>query len=314
MIHMLALGKSEVRLLQTLQREEKTGITGLAEKMALSISRASELVGSLKEKGFVEVERRKKQKLVFFASNKHAQLTEDLLGRFDYMDFSNLLSGGALGVLYALEEEQSVKDIADALGAYRASTHRILKRFMERGVVKKRNARYSLNPDFKGLNEIAREAMYYLRRKRVQELSLGAAIVWEGFQEFIARAPGARESGGFRLTGPSKLGDYGVPLIAPKADYYFYSERKERIDLYDVIVHTLLIDPKSTRYITYLLIVLVKSGADEKSLRERAKAYGVAGEAGALLNFIKEKGRIKRKHFPSWSEFKKKALNYGVEV
>jgi Mn-dependent DtxR family transcriptional regulator len=309
------LGKSEVRLLQTLQREgEKITISSLSRKMGLSPSWASELVGSLREKGFVEVERRKKKKLVFFAGTKHAQLMEDLLGRFDYMDFSGLLSGGALGVLYALDRERSVKDVAYVLGTYRASAHRILKRLMERGVVKKRDAKYSLNPDFARLNEIARETVYYSHRKRAMKLSPGATIVWEDLREFVAKAPVAKESKGFHLTGPSKLGDYGVPLLAPRANYYFYSERKERADLYDVVVHTLLIDPRSTRYITYLLIVLAKSKVDEKSLLERAEVYGVTEEARSLLDFIRTKGKVRGEYFPTWAEFSEKALSYGVEV
>ncbi len=309
------LSKSEISVLRTLQREEeKITISRLSKKVGLRLPWVSELVSSLREMGFVEVERRKKEKLVYFASTKRAELMEEVLGKFDYMDFTGLLSGSALGVLFALDRERSVKDIAYALGVYRASTHRILRRLMERGVVKKRDARYSLNPDFAKLNEIAKETVYFLHRKKAQELSPGATIVWWGFQEFIIKAPVAKEIGGVHPTGPSKLGDYGVPLLVSRANYYLYSKRMERIDLYDVVVHTLLIEPKSTRYITYLLIVLAKKEVDEKSLVERAEDYGVAEAARALLNFLKTKGKVRGEHFPTWGEFREKALSYGVEI
>jgi predicted transcriptional regulator len=312
MIHML--GGSEVRLLQVLQKEEKIAVSRLSEKMGLSLSTASELVASLRRKGFVEVERRGKKRLVSFASAKHAQLMKDLLGRFDYMDFSHLLSGKAFDVLYVLDRERSAGEIASAIRAYRASVYRVLGRLMERGVVRKRDARYSLNPGFAGLSEVSKEAVSYHHRKKALELSPSAVIVWEGLREFIARAPSARGVRGFHLTGPSRLGDYGIPLLSTGSDYYFYSEEKDGVDLYDVVVHTLLIDPRSTRYITYLLILLAKAGVDERSLLERAEAYGVAREARSLLGFLNTRGRVRGEHFPTWGEFSEKAKGYGVEV
>ena len=313
MIHML--GKSEVKLMQILKRKgERITISSLSESMGLGLPRTSELVSSLREKGFVEVKRRKKKKLVSFSETKHAQLIEDLLGRFDYMEFSSLLSGTALDVLYALDKEQSVKDLTRTSGTHRVNAYRVLRRLMERGVVKKRDTKYSLNPAFARLNEIAKETVHYIHRKRARELSAGATIVWEGPQNFIAKAPITKETKGFHLTGPSKLGDYGVPLLATKSNYYFYPEKRGGIDLYDIAVHTILIDPKSTRYITYLLILIAKNEVKEEPLLKRAEIYGVVQEAKSLIDFVKTKGKVREEHFPLWSEFSEKALSYGAKI
>jgi DNA-binding MarR family transcriptional regulator len=309
------LGKSEIRLLQTLQKEgEGVTISTLSQSMGISLSRTSEMVDSLRRKGFVEVERINKKKLVSFADTKHAQLMKDLLGRFEYMDFSSIISGDAISVLWVLDRERSVKEISSISGVSRANIHRVLKRLMEKGVVRKKDSKYSLNLDFVILNEIAKEMVHYLHRKKARKLSPQATVVWEGLREFIVKAPAAKEHKGFHLTGPSKLGDYGVPLLLTDTSYYFYSEKKEGVDIYDVVIHTLLIDPKSTRYITYLLILLAKNRVDEKLLLKRAEEYGAAKEAKALINFLKSRGRHRAKHFPTWEEFSEKAIGYGVAL
>ena len=309
------LGKSELKLLQTLQKGgEGAPISTLSQRLGVSLSRTSELVDSLRRKGFIKVERVNKKKHVSFADTKHAQLMRDLLGRFNYMDFSGIISGDTLSVLWVLDRGRSVKEITSVSGVSRASVHRILKRLMERGIVRKKDSRYSLIPDFILLNEIAREMVHYLHRKKARKLSPRAVVVWEGLREFIVKAPEAMEHKNFHLTGPSKLGDYGVPLLLTGESYYFYSEKKEGVDIYDVVIHTLLIDPKSTRYITYLLILLAKNRVDEKLLLKRAQEYGAAKEAKALINFLKSRGRQRAKHFPTWEEFSGKAISYGVAV
>ncbi|WP_456474128.1 MarR family transcriptional regulator, partial [Candidatus Pyrohabitans sp.] len=62
------LGKSEIRLLQTLQKGgERATISTLSQSMGISLSRTSELVDSLRRKGFIKVERVNKNKRVSFA-------------------------------------------------------------------------------------------------------------------------------------------------------------------------------------------------------------------------------------------------------
>jgi DNA-binding transcriptional regulator GbsR (MarR family) len=298
-----------------LQKEgEALTISELSLKMGISLSRVSELAGILREKGFVEVTRRKKKKLVFFADTKHAQLIKDLVVRHSYMDFSGMLSGKAINVLWLMDKARSISEISRAIGAYRASVYRIITKLLDRGVMRKRNAKYSLNSNFSILNEFARETIHYLNRKKAETLSPGSTIVWERLQEFIVKAPVVKEVEGFHLTGPSRLGDYGVPLLLTNTGYYFYSEKKEKVDLYDVVVHTLLIDPRSTRYITYLLILLAKNKVDVKLLLKKAEDYGVNAEAKALLEFLRTKGKLRAEYFPSWKEFCVKALDYGVEA
>ena len=308
------LGKSELRLLQTLQKYgEGATISTLSQSMEISLSRTSELVNSLQQKGFIKVEGVNKKKHVSFADTKHAQLIRDLFERFGYMDFSGIISGETLSVLWVLDKERNVKEITSISGISRASVHRILKRLMERGIVRK-DSKYSLIPDFILLNEIAREMVHYFHRKKARELSPRAIVVWEGLREFIVKAPEAVKHKNFHLTGPSKLGDYGVPLLLAGTSYYFYSEKKKSIDIHDVIIHTLLIDARSTRYITYLLVLLAKNKVDEKLLLKRAEEYDVAKEAKALINFLRNRGRRRAKHFPTWREFSEKAKTYGVAV
>ena len=87
---------------------------------------------------------------------------------------------------------------------------------------------------------------------------------------------------------------YGLSLFTD-FDLYFYSVNKKAIQLEDALLHTLLIEPKNVRYVTYALLLLKKTEQciNKKYLHQEAEKLGLTDQI-------------------AWDEFVVKAHDYGV--
>ena len=97
-------------------------------------------------------------------------------------------------------------------------------------------------------------------------------------------------------------------------DLYFYSVNKQSIRIEDVLLHTLLIDPKNVRYVTYALLLLKKTESciDRLYLQQEAERLGLNDEIIAMGQFLESHKRLPDYALPSWDEFVIKAKDYGV--
>lgn len=97
------------------------------------------------------------------------------------------MTGKALEILYHLDQPQSVADIAKQSGNYRNTVNRILKRLRNRGLFGTDDGLYHYNDDFDRLHNFARELNHHLHRQRLQSVVPGGTILWEDYDEFLAK-------------------------------------------------------------------------------------------------------------------------------
>jgi DNA-binding MarR family transcriptional regulator len=306
------LGRSGLKLLEIM--EEGDSVSKISEKLGLSLNGTSKIVKSLKENGFINAERKGKKKIIRLSEAKHAQLFKKITKEYEHIDFAELLSGSALEVIYLLDERKSASEIAKELGTHRRNIHRILRKLMDRGVVGRDESKYNLLGEFRVLQIFAKEFYSYVHSKLASEFSSDAVVVWQNLREFIIRTDREEGAGNFRLTGPDRFGEFGVPLLTTKAKYYFYSQEKEKLDLEDILIHTLLIEPKSTSTVTYCLVLLAKQRKkiDMGKLLKLASKYKIKDRVQPLFDYIESKGRRRKRHYPYWGEFLDKARLYNV--
>jgi len=86
--------------------------------------------------------------------------------------------------------------------------------------------------------------------------------------------------------------------------------------LEDILLHTLLIEPKNVRYVTYALLLLkkIEGCIDRLYLQQEAERLGLSDEVNALLQFLEKRKRLSEQALPSWNEFAIKAKDYGVTI
>lgn len=119
----------------------------------------------------------------------------------------------------------------------------------------------------------------------------------------------------FLKTATYVLAEYNLPLFS-EFEIYQYSKEKKQILPEDVILHILLIEPDSTRYITYALLLLKKiwNHLDTAYLLREAQRPGIRDQVGCMLQFLETHRRPADSMLPSWNEFAQKATEYNVVI
>lgn len=303
---MLSVGELEV--LAAL--DEPSTVSSLAASLDRSDGHVSKLVTSLAEKGLVEGRREGREKVVRPLSYEAVNRYLDVTRKYPHVDFPELLQGKAIPILYYLDDPITVSDLAERTDNYRNTVHRIVKRFQNRGIIKKREGTYVLNDDFKELNQFARSLVTH---SHVVNAPVSGTILWETLDEFLLQTTSQIDDDSYLPTGPSRFAEFDIPLLMTDQRYYFYSERIDELTPADVVCHTLLIDD-SARYKGYCLLLIVNQEIDEDHLRERASHFGLDGLVDDLLDYLETEGESGPEAVASWDEFRRLAAEYGVAV
>jgi len=312
-MYVTLIGKTELRTLRELS--SGMSISRLSEELDYSLSYTSELVKGLEKKGLVESRKEGRNRLVSPSESKTTELYRSITQEYSHVDWEELLSGKATEILYYLDEPMKASELADGSDNYRATVHRILNRFQERGIIKKEESRYQLNEPFLQLNEFAREYHHQIHRKTVSnhiQESDGYSILWENHDEFVVGTDGRLPIDGspFYPTGPERFTEYDIELITTDDRYYFYSEKIDGIEPQDLVCHTLLVDD-TVRYRTYCLLLIQKEDIGGKAI-EAGEKYGMETLIVSLVEYLE--GKEVDQNMPQRSEFESAAEAYGVKI
>jgi DNA-binding MarR family transcriptional regulator len=323
----------ELRTLQRLVTEKS--VSELSEDLEYSLSYTSEVVSKLEKKGLVDTRKEGRQRLVSLSESKATELYRKLVQSHSHVDWAELLSRKAVEILDYLDEPVSVSELAEKTDNYRATVHRILDRFLKRGIVQEEwDSQYRLNENFLTVNDFSKEYFHQIHREITSSNLLiidtqeniqfkltfqdvenygseSYDILWETPYTFLLSTNGSLhiENPDFHLTGPERFQDYGIELITTDRRHYFYSEDIDEVSPQELVCHTLLIDD-GTRYRTYCLLLIEKEGIHEEVL-EVSEKYGIEELVNSLLRYIEGEDSI---NMPERTEFESAARKYGVDV
>jgi DNA-binding MarR family transcriptional regulator len=305
------LRRIELEVLSTVDRGDT--ISELATKLDHSESYLSRAVADLVEKRLVYTERDGRRKRVVPSDARAVELYRDLVRQHSHIDFSELLTGKALEVLYYLDQPRTVSEIAAQSNNYRNTVNRVLKRFRDRGLVGTDDGCYDFNADFDCLHEFARELAHQLHRHRLEAGAPKGTILWEDYDEFLAQAETEIDAEAFHETGLARFAAFDLQFLLTGHRYYVYSEELDTVSPAELCCHTLLIDDGS-RHRSYCLLLLSHVDVDEEVLREQAAKYGLEDEFDALLRYLETHGKVADARLPEWDEFQELAADYEVRL
>lgn len=300
---------SEIQVLQALE-EERT-ISELAEHLDLSRSYVSELVTNLEEQQLVYTRKEGRNKLVKTAGRQFVERLQRLNREFPHIDFSELLTRKTFAVLYHLDQERTVAEIAGLTGDYRNTVNRVLNKLTKRGITGKDGTEYRLNDQFRELRGLAQE--YATHRHRLDTPASSFSILWEDFDRFLVGTDEEIDDDRFTETGPGRFQEFGIPLIDTAANHYLHAETDYTLTVPELISHTLLVD-SGTRHRTYALLLLEKHDHDKDSVLGVAERYGIRDRIEQLYNFLETQGERRPDDLPEWEQFASTAADYGVKV
>jgi len=309
----MKLTRNEARILKEIAKGSGKGIGDMASSLSISNASFSRTLKSLKKKGLIETEKRGVSKHMFFSENKHSTLLKTLLTEFAHVKFEDFLSGSSLEILYFLSKSPlSRKEIVFHTGLSQKTVQTKLKTLRQFGIVFSERGLYRLNERFGLLKDFLLEFRRYLNLKVAQDFAKDATILWQRDEEFLIKTSEPKESDNFFLTSITAFHKYGVPLFLPEYYYYFHSQRKKKLNVEDVVLHALLLDPTDTRVIMSVLLLLEKQKVNSDYLIKESDKYKLSTTVRNLFNYIDTKGKAKPEHFPTWKEYEAKAKEYGL--
>ena len=260
----------------------------------------------LQNKGLVKATKKAYKKQVFFADFNHAMVLKDLLSVYDYVDWENLLSGLALKILFETIVKEKMEDIP------KNTLWRYFKNLKACGIISPAN---TIAPQFNLLTQFLREYQKFFVNQLVHTISEDSVILWQKDQEFLLRATKNLQSTpkNFFKTALSMFPQYNLPLFS-EFDYYFYSTSKKTLKLEDILLHTLLIEPKNVRYTTYALLLLKKaqSQINKAYLLQEASKFNLTEVIINMRQFLSNHTQPEDHSLPTWNEFIAKAEDYKV--
>lgn len=308
----IGLGRDELRCLRFIAGHGTARASEIASALGTSKVQLSRIVSNLVDKGFITTKKLGLSKNISLSETKHAALWRKLALEFGHMPLHELLSGGSLEVLSAIDSQQLAnrRQIAENSLISEATAARVLESLRQLGIIQKDGA-YRISVRFQILAEFTAEFRRYMNQKLALGFAPDAVIVWARNEEFIVESSKSEQKEGFLLTGVSAFARFGVPLLAPKS-HFFYSPFARKLRLEDAIIHSLLVPDGSM--LPMLLAWKKNEGRlNFQYLRHKAEKYDASASVTEIVNYFESQGSQRPERFPPWNEFFAKAKEYRIQ-
>jgi len=280
----------------------------IAERIKLAESTVSKYVNLSIQKGNGLFEKRRDGKKVYVVRSNaaHANLFLSIIREYPRWEIENLFSYAKMNVAVSAQKEKTADEIAYITGLTRQYVKRCLKELGRVGIIVKTGKEYALNPGDKIVRDFINAYYSYVNRNTVRDLSPDGIILWQRGKEFLFKTSKHVRSENIKETAVTCFHRYNIPLLTT-VKYYFHTKRT--LDVQDVILHTVLIEPMSRTYNVYACLLYQKTKPED--ILKRAKMYDIEEHFSLIERYITTK-RKTADFLPPWDEYWEIAKDYGV--
>ncbi|MDH2900493.1 MAG: MarR family transcriptional regulator [archaeon] len=313
-----ALTKDEISAIRAISEQRKLSLGELASVLRMSKAWASRVAKRLEEKGIVEKKRHGISKSVEIVDRDHAQLLAEMIKAEPYIPWEKVLSYSNMSVLLA----NATGEGDFQRGISEVTRWRKLRNLAAHGLVPKVGNKSDLN--LKLIHFAEAYANFISAKFGSEVLPQKAIVIWrKGYSYFfkVGRRGLKKEEEvkilekNFIKTALSSFPQYGIQFITEDL-YYYYAPAVKKLDLEDIILHTLLIDRGSQTYTIYALLLFFKKikSVNFQILREKSKRYDLLESVENIIQFVDSKGEVRPWPLPKWIELREQANIYGIVI
>ncbi len=278
--------------------------TDIVKKINLSSGTISKITKKMIKNGLAKKNRQGMKIIVEIAQTSHAQKLEVIIKNFNRLPLENILSYSKLKLIAILEYPLNKKEISQKLNLSRQWTYNTIKDLASYGIILKKSEGYYLNPTHQSLFDFAKEYYNYKNHQTLKTISEDAQIIWQHGDEFLFKTK--KELTKPPETAVTAFSKYNLPLMGD-VKYYYNTERQLQIT--DIILHTILIDPQSKTYNAYACLLYEKTKPAD--IIKKARIYNLAEHMQTLISFT-EKQESEKKFMPTLDEYMSLAKQYRV--
>ncbi|MBU1913994.1 MAG: hypothetical protein ABIE25_09045 [Thermoplasmatota archaeon] len=305
---MYELNRNELRAFRSICDGARS-TADLADALRVSVISVYRAIQSLSSSKIIEIRRMGKSLSLTPSSHGHSKALAAYLGGSE-RPIEPLIGSRLLVLLSVSSNPKSLDRVAEEVMLTSESVRRIVWDLKGYGAIRQEKRTISIPLSDAALVRFLQDFSKGACAAMLESITPTGTVLWsEGLEyKFSSRTPvNARGVSETAITAMSK---HGLRFITDTR-YYHCAYWKPRLKREDIAVHQILIDPSSTRNISYSLLFLTKEGHNPSYLAKLGDAVG----AGVLARQVAEYLRgmvVENPHFPSRSDMAQLRAQYGV--
>ena len=280
-------------------------ISELADKLNIYPGSATKIAEKLIINGLAKKQREGKKVLIIKEQTTHAQELEEIIQSFARLPFEELLTYSNLTLISLLDYPLNSEELRQIINVTRQWIYKKIRQLSYYGILLKEKQGYMINPIHLKIHSFAKNYYNYKNYQQLRKITEDAQIIWQHGNEFLFKTK--KDLKIHSTTAVTVFSKYNLPLLG-EIKYYYNTKRKLQIS--DVILHTILINPQSKTYNAYACLLYEKTKPTD--IVKKARIYNLTEHVQTIISYIKEQASDKS-CLPTWEEYESMAKQYGVK-
>jgi predicted transcriptional regulator len=306
---MYALNRNELRTFKAICDGAKStaDLAVVLKVSAISVYRAVE---SLSSKRMIETRRTGKRLLLSPSAHCHSKALAAYLGGSG-RPIEPLIGSRLLVLLSVSSIPKSLDRVAEEVMLSSESVRRIVWALKGFGAIHQDKSTLMIPQQDTAMVRFSQDFSKGASMAKLESIAPAGTILWNEGLEFMFTSRTPVSSRGVSETGITAMSKRGLQFMST-AMYYHFAYWRPRLKKEDIAMHQILIDPNSTRNISYGLLFLMREGYNPTYLAKTGYAIGAGVLARQIAVYLKGEV-VENPHFPSQSGMEQLRAQYGVK-
>ena len=305
---MYSLNRNELRALKAIC-EGTDSIQNLAEAIGISTVSAYRAAASLSSSRLAEVAREGKRIRISPSRYGHSRaICSYLVGNRRSLD--PLIGSRLLVLLSVSSNPKTYERIGEELSLSKESVRRITWTLRQFGAISVLGGLASIPSADLTLARFLKDFSKGACEAKLESIERTGTMLWSEGLEFVFSARKTVDAPGVSETGITAMSRKGIRFVSD-ARYYHYAFWRPKLSNEEIALHQILMDPTSTRNISYGLLFLMKAGYRRPYLERLGELLGIGALAGQIVRFL-EGEAVENPQFPSEADMAELRNQYGV--
>ena len=305
---MYVLRRNELRVFKSICDGAKS-TANLVETLGVSAISVYRAVESLSSKKMIKARRTGKRLLLAPSSHSHSKALAAYL-EGSRRPIEPLIGSRLLVLLSVSSNPKRLDRVAEETRLTSESVRRIVWNLKGFGAVNQEKRVISTPQSDTALLRFLQDFSRGACAAVLETIAPTGTVLWSEGLEFIFSARALVEARGVRETGITAMSRRGLRFVSDTR-YYHCAYWNPRLRTEDIALHQILVDPSSTRNISYGILFLMKEGHRPTYLVKQGEAVGAGELARQIAGYLRGEV-VDNPHFPSISDMAELRAQYGV--
>jgi len=279
-------------------------VTTLSKKLDVSAASASKITDKLINNGLATKQRNGKAVLIKREKTILAQKLDEIMRLFPRIPLEDILTHSHITIIATLAYRLKTEELCSILRVTRQWIHKTITNLSTYGIILKDKQGYFINSTHRPLLEFATYYSEFQNYKTLSNIMDDTILLWQHGNEFLFKTK--QEIPNIPKTAVTIYYNYHLPLIS-EMKYYYYSQRT--LDVSDIILHTILIDPQNKTYNSYALLLYEKT--KPKNIMQKTRLYNLTQHVHSLLNYLEDHTQSEP-FLPAWTDYQSLKKQYEI--